>query len=156
MINLDRYNQILSLDKQTRVVVMEAGIRLHDLQHEVKEAGLMMPNIGSIDQQSIAGALGTATHGSSTRHGLLAQSVLGLKIMLADGRIVACSPDENLELFQAALVSLGALGIIIEVTFQMDTFFNIEWTQSLNPLEDLLAQWDYGLWTEYEYTRMWW
>lgn len=156
MVNLDHYSQILDLNKNTRVVVMQAGIRLHDLQEKVKEQGLMMPNIGAIDQQSIAGALATATHGSSTRHGILAQSVLQLKIMLANGRTVSCSPQSNVDLFRAASVSLGALGIIIEVTFKMDPFFNVEWSQSLHPLEDLLAQWEKGLWTEYEFTRLWW
>jgi D-arabinono-1,4-lactone oxidase len=66
-----------------------------------------MPNLGSIDDQAIAGAIGTATHGSSTRHGLLSQSVLELKIMLANGRTVSCSAKQNKDLFRAALVSLG-------------------------------------------------
>ena len=156
MINLDHYAQILELDKQTRVVVLQSGIRLHDLQQKVMEHGLMMPNLGSIDEQSIAGAIATATHGSSTRHGLLSQSVLGLKIMLADGQILSCSPEQNLDLFRAASVSLGALGVIIEVTFQMDSYFNIEWSQSLHPLQTLLAQWEHGLWTTHEFTRIWW
>ena len=156
MINLDHYDKILDLNKDTRAVVMQSGIRLHDLQRKVKEHGMMMPNIGSIDHQSIAGAIGTATHGSSTRHGLLSQSVRGLKIMLANGRTVSCSPERNLDLFKAALVSLGALGVITEVTFQMHPSFDIEWSQSLHPLEDLLAQWEHGLWTEHEFTRIWW
>ena len=156
MINLDLYDEILDLNRNTRVVVVQSGIRLHDLQQKVKEQGLMMPNLGSIDHQSIAGALSTATHGSSTRHGLLSQSVLGLKIMLADGRLVTCSRDQNLDLLRAALVSLGALGVITEVTFQMAPFFNIEWHQSLHPLQNLLARWEHGLWTEYEFTRIWW
>lgn len=156
MVNLDRYNQILGIDRNTKVVVMQAGIRLYDLIAHLKENGLAMPNIGSIDNQSIAGALATATHGSSTRHGILSQSVLSLKIMLANGHELSCSADENQDLFRAALISLGALGIVTEVTFQAVAAFKLQWSQSLHPLEEIIGDWENGLWTRTEFTRIWW
>lgn len=156
MINLDHYNKILHVDQPSKVVVMQSGIRLHELGGQIRDYGLALPNLGSIDHQSIAGAIATATHGSSTRHGLLSQPVLGLKIMLANGRIVSCSREQNLDLFRAALVSLGALGVIVEVTYRMVDAFKIEWFQSLHPLDEVIADWDRGLWTEYEFTRVWW
>ncbi len=156
MVNLDHYDRILEIDEDRKTVVMQAGIRLHDLGLKLKKHGLAMPNLGSIDHQSIAGAIGTATHGSSTRHGLLSQSVKGLKIMLANGRIVSCSAEQNKDLFRAALVSLGALGIIVEITFQAVPVFNIQWSQSLHPLEEIIADWNRDLWTQKEFTRVWW
>ena len=156
LVNLDYFQDILNINKETNVVVMQAGIRLHDLGIKLKGHGLAMPNLGSIDHQSIAGAIGTATHGSSTRHGILSQSVLALKIMLANGRIVSCSAGQNVELFRAALVSLGALGIVTEVTFEAVPAFNIEWAQSLHPLDEIISDWDKDLWTKKEFTRVWW
>ena len=156
MINLDNYNGILSINPQTRVVVMQAGIRLHQLGRELKKYSLAMPNLGSINDQSIAGAIGTGTHGSSTRHGLLCQSVRGLKIMLSNGRTVSCSAEQNQDLFRAALVSLGALGIITEITFQAVPAFKIEWQQVLVPMDSIIADWEKDLWTKAEYTRVWW
>ncbi|KAI9772376.1 MAG: D-arabinono-1,4-lactone oxidase [Candelina submexicana] len=156
MMNLDEYNKILSIDKEKGVVIMQSGIRLYTLGDEMKKVGLMMPNLGSIDNQSIAGAFATATHGSSTRHGLLSQSVLALRIMLANGRIVSCSADQNVDLFRAALVSLGAIGVITQVTYQMVPNFNIEWEQSLQPLQRVLDQWNGELWTQAEFVRVWW
>lgn len=156
LVNLDNYSKILDVNVETKVVVMQSGIRLHDLSLRLKEYGLAMPNLGSIDHQSIAGAIGTATHGSSIQHGILSQSVLGLSIMLADGRISSCSAEENTELFRAALVSLGALGIITQVTFQAVSAFNIKWRQSLHSLEQILADWEKDLWTKAEFTRVWW
>ena len=156
LVNLDKYDDILSINKKTRVVVMQAGIRLKDLGLKLKEQGLAMPNLGSINHQSIAGAIGTATHGSSTRHGILSQSVLGLKIILSNGRTVSCSSSQNVDLFRASLVSLGALGIITEVTFQAVEAFNIAWTQTLVPMEELLRDWEQDLWTQKEFTRIWW
>lgn len=156
LVNLDHFQDILDINKDTNVVVMQAGIRLHDLGIMLKGHGLAMPNLGSIDHQSIAGAIGTATHGSSTKHGILSQSVLALKIMLANGRTVSCSAEQNVELFRAALVSLGALGIVTEVTFQAVPAFNIEWAQSLHPLDEIISDWDRDLWTKKEFTRVWW
>ena len=156
LVNLDHYNRIIHVDKASKIMVMQAGIHLHELGKQAREHGLAIPNLGSIDHQSIAGAIATATHGSSTRHGILAESVLGLKIMLANGQTVSCSKEQNLELFRAALVSLGALGIIIEVTYRMTDVFKIEWSQSLHPLEEILADWERGLWIEHEFTRVWW
>lgn len=156
LINLDHYDRLSDVDANTGVVVVQAGIRLHDFGLKLKAHGLAMPNLGSIDHQSIAGAIATATHGSSIRHGLLSQSVVGLKIMLANGRILSCTAEQNRDLFRAALVSLGALGIILEVTFQAVPSFNIEWQQSLHPLEEILTDWGKGLWTDNEFTRVWW
>ena len=156
LVNLDHFQELLDINKETNVVVMQAGIRLHDLGIKLKGHGLAMPNLGSIDHQSIAGAIGTATHGSSTRHGLVSQSVLALKLMLANGRTVSCSAEQNVELFRAALVSLGGLGIVTEVTFKTVPAFDIEWTQSLHPLDDIISEWERDLWTKNEFTRVWW
>ncbi|KAL8733146.1 MAG: hypothetical protein Q9166_002338 [cf. Caloplaca sp. 2 TL-2023] len=156
MINLDHYNKILNIHKDFNRVVMQAGIRLYDLIAQLEENGLAMPNLGSIDNQSIAGAFATATHGSSTRHGILSQSVLSLKILLADGCEILCAPDKNPDLFSAALVSLGALGIITEVVFQAIPTFKLQWSQSLHPLEEIIGDWEKGLWTRTEFTRIWW
>ena len=135
---------------------MQAGTRLRDLVAALGEHGLAMPTLGSIVDQSIAGAISTATHGSSYKHGILSQSVIGLKIMLSNGRIVSCSPEQSPDLFRAALVSLGALGIITEVTFKAVPAFNLSWRQDLVPLDDILGRWERDLWTRTEFTRVWW
>ncbi|KAK2747696.1 D-arabinono-1,4-lactone oxidase [Onygenales sp. PD_40] len=156
-LNLDGLNRILSISRATGLVTVEAGIRLRDLGVELeREYGLMLPNLGSIDEQSVAGVISTGTHGSSLRFGLLSECVRGLSIMLANGQVVRCSESNNRELFRAALLSLGALGIITEMTLQAVPSFNIRWTQSLQALPDVLAAWDSGLWTSSEYVRVWW
>ena len=156
MVNLDHYSQVLSINARTRVAIMQAGIRLRDLIQALRIEGLTMPNLGSINEQSIAGAVTTGTHGSSIRHGIMARSVLGLRILLSNGRVVGCSKEQNPDLFRAALVSLGALGIIVEVTFQAVPAFNIAARQRLVGLDDVLSRWEKGLWSETEFTRVWW
>jgi D-arabinono-1,4-lactone oxidase len=156
MVNLDDYKQVLKVDTERKTMTVQAGIRMHDLNLRAKEHGLTMPNLGSIDDQSLAGAIGTATHGSSYNHGLLSDRVQSLRIVLANGQAVRCSAEQSPDLFRAALVSLGALGIIVEIEFEMIEANNVEWIQTIRPIEDVLAEWDKGLWTTNEFTRVWW
>jgi D-arabinono-1,4-lactone oxidase len=156
LMNLDNFNRILSSNRDTGVVTLESGISLHDLGAELGKIGLSPPNLGSIDNQSIAGAISTGTHGSSLKHGLLSQSISSLSIVLASGHLVRCSATSNPSLFRAALVSLGAIGVITEITFTAVPDFNIAWEQSLHPLSEVLETWDTTLWTSAEYSRVWW
>lgn len=156
MVNLDDFSQVLSVDRARKTLTVQAGIRMHHLNLAAKEHGLTMPSLGSIDDQSIAGAITTATHGSSIVHGLLSDSIRSLRIVLGNGQAVKCSPSQSPDLFRAALVSLGALGIIVEVEFEMVEQSNIEWKQTILPIDDVLSLWDKDLWTSHEFVRVWW
>lgn len=162
MMNLDKMDQIQDIEwdgedgNSAATVRVESGIRLRNLTVELEKRGLALPNLGSIDEQSIAGVISTGTHGSSLKFGLLSQNVVGLAITLANGQTVRCSKESNTKLFRAALISLGALGIVVELTLRVVPKFNIEWRQALHPLDDILARWNGNLWTEKEYVRVWW
>ncbi|KAF2843542.1 L-gulonolactone/D-arabinono-1,4-lactone oxidase [Patellaria atrata CBS 101060] len=156
LVNLDDFAEVLGAEPEKKRITVQGGIRLRDLNLAAKEYGLTMRNLGSIDEQSIVGAISTATHGSSLEHGLMSQSVKSLRIVLANGQVVSCSESQNTDLFRAALVSLGALGIIVEVEFELITHTNIEWTQTLFPLDDVLTDWESTLWRSAEFTRVWW
>ncbi|KAI5289818.1 D-arabinono-1,4-lactone oxidase [Ascosphaera aggregata] len=156
LVNLDKMNRILDFNKETGVVKVQAGIRLHDLGIELEKHGLMLPNLGSIDEQSVAGVISTGSHGSSLKYGLLSGCIEGLSIMLASGDVVYCDANNNQDLFRAALLSLGALGVLVEITLKAVPAFNIEWHQSLKALSYIISKWDSGLWTSSEYVRVWW
>lgn len=156
LVNLDNFNRIKSVDEKSGVVVMESGIRLYTLCEELDRRGLAMPNLGSINQQSITGAISTGTHGSSLLHGLMSEDILALKITLANGKTVACSPVAEPELFRAALLSLGALGIITEVTFRAVPAFTLRWQQVIDADTSMFDAWSKDLWTRSEFVRVWW
>lgn len=144
------------MDKEKCVVVMQSGIRLFAVGEELDTVGLAMPNLGSINDQSIAGAISTGTHGSTLKHGILSASILQLKIMLANGKMETCSPTQNAELFRAALISLGALGIIVEITFQAVPAFTLAWKQVVDTDLSMFNSWNKNLWTQTEFVRVWW
>ncbi|EMC92227.1 hypothetical protein BAUCODRAFT_282374 [Baudoinia panamericana UAMH 10762] len=156
MVNLDKCNRVLKVDRQKKTMLVEGGIRLRHLNDEANKIGFTIPNLGSIDEQSIVGAIATATHGSALKHGLLSESVRSLRIVLSNGHAVRCSAEQNEDLFRAALISLGALGIITEVEYEMADACNIEWAQTLEPLSHILGTWNTTLWSAKEFTRVWW
>lgn len=156
LINLDKYNKILDVDRESCVVRMQSGIRLFQIGAELDKVGLAMPNLGSINEQSIAGAISTGTHGSTLRHGILSSSILSLKITLANGKTETCSKGQNEELFRAALVSLGALGIVSEITFQAVPAFTLAWKQVVNTDLSMFQSWEKELWRQSEFVRVWW
>ncbi|KAI5860724.1 L-gulonolactone/D-arabinono-1,4-lactone oxidase [Durotheca rogersii] len=156
LVNLDKYNRILSVDTATGVVVVQSGIRLYALCEELEKYGFAMPNLGSINQQSIAGAISTGTHGSSLRHGLMSEDVLSLRITIADGTTKLCSPERNPELFRASLLSLGALGVVTEITFRAVPAFTLRWQQVIDADVKIFNAWEKDLWTQTEFVRVWW
>jgi D-arabinono-1,4-lactone oxidase len=158
MVNLDYFNKVLEydVDDTPGSVRFQAGISLYDLNQQLATRNLTLPNLGSVDVQSMAGAISTGTHGSSLYHGLLSQSITAITLVLANGQPVRCSATTNPALFRAALLSLGALGIIVEITLQAVPDFNISWNQTLVPLSSIYSHWSTSLWSSAEYTRVWW
>ncbi|OAL40297.1 hypothetical protein AYO20_00033 [Fonsecaea nubica] len=158
LVNLDKLNQVLEkdVDGTPGLYRIQAGISLHDLNVELAKHGYTLPNLGSIDVQSVAGVISTGTHGSSLKHGLISESITSLTILLSNSQLVTCSAAKNPELFRAGLLSLGALGIIVEITIQAVPDFKISWSQSLHTLSSVLDSWNSDLWTKDEFTRVWW
>jgi hypothetical protein len=64
LINLDNYNRLVAVDKEKMQATVQAGIRLRQLTRVLASVGLGLSNMGTIDEQSIAGAISTSTHGS--------------------------------------------------------------------------------------------
>lgn len=156
LVNLDKLDAILETDETTNQVRVQAGIRLRDLCAELDKRDLDMRNLGSINEQSVAGVIATGTHGSSLSHGLVSQNVLGFKIVIADGSIKECSESSNNELYRAGLISLGALGIIVEVTYQAVPNFRLHWRQTIDSDRKLFSQWGTKFWSQGEFIRVWW
>ncbi|KAK3310882.1 D-arabinono-1,4-lactone oxidase-domain-containing protein [Chaetomium strumarium] len=156
MLNLDNFNHVLSVDGATGLCTVQAGIRLYQLSAALDAAGLAMPSLGSIDEQSIAGAISTGTHGSSLHHGLVSESIIELKVTMADGKTRACSAERRPELFRAALLSVGALGVIAEVTLRAVPAFSLSWSQTIDADSRLFSTWHGELWKQAEFVRVWW
>jgi FAD-linked oxidoreductase len=120
---LDRHADLVSLDTVTGLVTVQAGMTLKRLNRLLAEAGLGLTNLGDIEEQTVAGAMATGTHGTGARFGGLATQLRALELVTADGRVLTCSATENPEIFAAARVNLGALGVVSSLTLQAEPAF---------------------------------
>lgn len=159
LVNLDKFNAILneskSPDGKFTDITVESGLRIYELNDILKLKGLAIQNLGSISEQSIAGIISTGTHGSSQYHGLVSSQIVKLKLVNGMGDLVSCSETENVNLFKAALLSLGKIGIIVEVTIRAVPAFQIKSCQEVINFDTLVDNFD-SIWTTDEFIRVWW
>ncbi|WP_049570521.1 D-arabinono-1,4-lactone oxidase [Nonomuraea sp. SBT364] len=118
-----------------RVTVL-AGTPLRTLNELLGERGLALANMGDITEQTVAGAIQTGTHGTGRDTGGLADQVTGLELVLADGTVTTAGPGEDL--FDAARVGLGALGVLTAVTFRTEPAFLLRNERRRMPLSRIL------------------
>lgn len=135
---------IRSVDAAAGLVTAAAGCPLRTLNEELLRHGLALANMGDIQVQTVAGAIQTGTHGTGRDAGGMAAQVAGLELVLADGTITSCSASANPDLFNAARVGLGALGVLTAVTFRVVPAFLLEareepmrWGDVIGRLDDL-------------------
>jgi FAD-linked oxidoreductase len=141
-IDLSRLCRLESVDPASGLVTAGAGITLAALSQRLAGFGLALANLGDIAVQSVAGAISTGTHGTGARLGGLATQVVGLEIVLADGSVHRCSADVEPELFQAARLGLGALGVVTSTTLQAVPAFNLRAVEAVERVDDVLADLD--------------
>lgn len=143
LLSLDAMKQVVSVGGPDGLdVTVQAGIRLYELNDVLHERGLALPNLGDIDQQSIAGAVATATHGTGAALGNIATNIVGLELVTGDGSIRRADLDRDPELLRIARVGLGALGIVTEITLRCVPAFNLHAVETIEPLADVLADFD--------------
>ena len=137
LVMLDGYRRVLDVDTDRGRVTVEAGLALEDLNVALDDRGLALPNLGDIAYQTVAGAAATATHGTGALLPGLAAQIVALRIVAADGSVVACSADEEPEVFHAARVSVGALGVLSTVTLQAVPAFHLHAVNEPMRLDDV-------------------
>ncbi|TKK71734.1 FAD-binding protein [Ilyomonas limi] len=137
-----KMNKILSLDKDAHTVTVEAGIKYGELSPWLNDQGFALHNLASLPHISVAGAITTATHGSGVKNGNLSTAVSGLEMVLADGSIVHLSKKDG-DIFNAAVVGLGALGVITKVTLAIQPAFMMrQYVYENLPMQQLQQHFD--------------
>ncbi|HEX4838156.1 MAG TPA: D-arabinono-1,4-lactone oxidase [Solirubrobacteraceae bacterium] len=142
LIVLDRFARVLDVDSESRLVRAQGGVTIAQLNARLAEHGLALENLGDIDVQSIAGAISTATHGTGARLRNIPSQVAALTLVLADGSMLECSPECDPELFRAAQVGLGALGVVAELTLRCVPAFTLCGIDAPAPLQETLERFE--------------
>ncbi|XP_075779345.1 LOW QUALITY PROTEIN: L-gulonolactone oxidase-like [Pelodiscus sinensis] len=155
MLHLGKMNKILKVDEEKRRVTVEAGILLSDLNVELSKHGLALPNLGAVSEVAAAGVIGTGTHNTGIKHGILPTQVVALTLLTASGQILECSESASPRIFQAARLHLGCLGVVLSVTFQCVPEFCLVETSFPSTLQEVLDNLDSHL-QRSEYFRFLW
>lgn len=138
MVSLDKLNKIVSVNGTD--VVVQAGIRLYDLNSQLEKLGLSLENLGATCEQSLAGATATGTHGTGRLLGSMSTQILSFRMVKADGSIITANSNENINIFKAGRVGLGGLGIITEITIRTLPLFKLKLTNSVLSLTALIEE----------------
>jgi FAD-linked oxidoreductase len=132
---LHRMAGLVSVDAP--LVTVQAGMPLYVLNAVLAEHGLAMPNLGDIDQQTVAGAISTGTHGTGIKHSTLASCVEAVTLVTGSGEVLSVGKDDPI--FPAARLGLGALGVLVEVTLRCVEAFTLLADERPMALTDVLA-----------------
>jgi L-gulono-1,4-lactone dehydrogenase len=141
-IRLEHMKDVIDVDSGARLLRVQAGITIRELNERAAEHGLALPNLGDIDAQTIAGAISTATHGTGAQLPNIPAAVAEMKLVLADGSTLTCSANSDPETFAAARVGLGALGVIAEVTLACVPSFCLRAVDASAPLQHTLDRFE--------------
>jgi L-gulonolactone oxidase len=131
---------ITQIDPVAKSARIGPGTPISDMGEPLCKAGLALENQGDIDLQTLAGAIATGTHGTGLRLGNISSKIVGLRLALASGDVVSLSPASEPRLFDAAVVSLGALGVILDVTIALVKRYRLHERNRALAVEDCLAQ----------------
>jgi FAD-linked oxidoreductase len=142
IVSISRLSGMVSHDATNNTSVIQAGTRLGDIGGPLAQAGQALINMPDIDEQTLAGALGTATHGTGAGIGCLPSFVEGLQLVTANGEVIECDRNNNPEIFKAARVNLGALGVITQVRMQNQASYRLKRELSCKPIEEILENAD--------------
>ncbi|GKQ35546.1 D-arabinono-1,4-lactone oxidase [Streptomyces sp. A012304] len=146
---------IRTVDRENMTVTVEAGTPLKRLNVALAREGLSLTNMGDIMEQTVSGATSTGTHGTGRESGSIAAQIKALELVTADGSVLTCSEKENPEVFAAARIGLGALGVVTAITFAVEPAFLLHAREEPMPFDKVLADFD-ELWAENEHFEFYW
>ncbi len=139
LMSLDRLSGLVSHERDTLRAKLFAGTKLYAVGALLREVGLSMANLGDINVQAIAGAVGTGTHGTGRTLGNIPSNVTGIRMVNGKGDVVVCDGGDA-DLLRAARVSIGSLGIFTEIDVQCLAAFRLHERTWVEPIAETMER----------------
>jgi FAD/FMN-containing dehydrogenase len=141
LLDLGALSGVTSADPATKRATAWAGTPIHGFYEPLWERGLALRNQGDIDDQHIAGAVATATHGSGIGNTCFSGVVRGVSLVTPDGSIRHIGEDEP-RLLRAAQVSVGTLGVMLELELEVADAYRLSEQVDVWPWAEVMDRWD--------------
>ncbi len=126
VISMEKMNRILEVDPENRTLTVEAGAILENIQKAALEKDLMFPlNFGAKGSAQIGGAISTNAGGLKVfKYGMTRNLVMGLEVVLADGRVISSlkklmKDNTGYDLKQLFIGAEGTLGIVTKAVLKL-------------------------------------
>ncbi len=132
--------RVLEVDSATRSVRVSAGLRYGDLAGALSQAGLALPNLGSLPHISVAGSCATGTHGSGMRNPVLSAGVGSLTMVTAGGDLLRVDRESHGEDYGGFVIALGRLGIVTELVLDLVPAFEVAQTVVEDVAEEVAVE----------------
>lgn len=146
---------IRRIDRGAMTVTVESGTPLKRLNVALAREGLSLTNMGDIMEQTVAGATSTGTHGTGRDSASIAAQIRELELVTASGELLTCSAKENPEVFAAARIGLGALGVVTAITFAVEPVFLLTAREEPMTFDRVTSEFD-ALHAENEHFEFYW
>ncbi|HEY6683715.1 MAG TPA: FAD-binding protein, partial [Propionibacteriaceae bacterium] len=145
ILSLEALPGSVRIDEDARTVSVPASMRYGDVARQLQESGWALSNLPSLPHISVAGSVATATHGSGNANQSLASAVTGMSLITGSGDQVLI--DHGSPEFAGAVVHLGALGVVTELTLALEPTFQVRqvvyehlpWDQLSGSFEEVMG-----------------
>ena len=160
VIDMTPLNRIHSIDADTRLVDVDAGVSLDTLMKAALPFGLWVPVLPGTRQVTVGGAIACDIHGKNHHSaGSFGNHVRSMDLLTADGEIRQLTPDgADSELFWATVGGNGLTGIILRATIEMtptETAYFIADGDVTASLDETIAFHSDGSEDNYTYSSAW-
>jgi decaprenylphospho-beta-D-ribofuranose 2-oxidase len=142
VVDMTALDRIHSVDADTGIVIVDAGVSLDALMRAVLPFGLWVPVLPGTRQVTVGGAIAADIHGKNHHvAGSFGNHVLSLDLVTASGSIETLTPNDDL--FWATVGGMGLTGIVLRATLQLEhtesAYFVVD-TDRARDLDDLMAR----------------
>ena len=122
-ISLAKMPKIIEVSAATKSVIVSSGLTYGELAPVLHNQGWALNNLASLPHISIAGSISTGTHGSGIKNQNLANQVLSLDIVTAEGELRHI--DRTNPAFNALVVGLGLGGVVYQYELKIEPTFEV-------------------------------
>ncbi|MBM7771195.1 decaprenylphospho-beta-D-ribofuranose 2-oxidase [Actinokineospora baliensis] len=160
VVDMTGVNRIHSIDADTGLAVLDAGVNLDQLMRAALPFGLWVPVLPGTRQVTIGGAIGSDIHGKNHHTaGSFGNHVRSMELLIADGSVRTLTPDgPESELFWATVGGMGLTGIILRAVVALkrtESAYFISDTDRTADLDETIAVFSDGSDDTYEYSMAW-
>jgi len=156
-LNTTKFDKILSFDIPNGIFECQSGITLDQVLEVIVPKGWFLPVTPGTKFITIGGAVASDVHGKNHHvDGCFSHHVEEMDLLLADGRLVTCSPREETDLFEATCGGMGLTGLITRIRFRLkkiETSYIRQRQVKAANLEEILRLFDE--YKEYTYSVAW-